>query len=214
VLASVIRVVQSAFRNPLLACLIAVFLACGAVRAAEPAEAVTGGKSGAIDPGLKLADLSGKVHALAEWQGSPIVLVFLATECPVSNGYVPELQRLADQYASAGVAFLGVHSDPALKAEDAARHASEYAIKFPVLLDPEQRLAEAVNASVTPQAIVLTGDGAVVYRGAIDDRYSTTGKRRIEPRVRYLQNATDAVLQSREVSPAETKPFGCPLPRK
>src|SRR5436190_1565973 len=43
-----------------------------------------------------LADAAGKPHAQADWQGKKVVvLLFLATDCPISNGYAPELRKLA-----------------------------------------------------------------------------------------------------------------------
>src|SRR4051812_42770501 len=38
--------------------------------------------------GVSLNDTSGRVHAPADWRGSrAVVLFFLGTECPISNGY-------------------------------------------------------------------------------------------------------------------------------
>jgi peroxiredoxin len=160
-----------------------------------------------------LLDAQGQKHTPAEWKDAKaVVLLFLATECPVSNSYSPECQRLAKAFCVRGVLVWGVYSDPDVTAETAARHGQDYSLTFPRLLDPAQTLAKAAGVRVTPEAVVLTPDGRVKYRGRIDDRYTEDGKRRDEPRVRDLVNAVDAVLDGKEPNPYQTKAFGCPLP--
>src|SRR4051812_29412411 len=83
------------------------------------------------------------------------VLLFIAPDCPISNGYAPEITRVASAYGPKGVALYAIHSDPRVSAETARKHASEYGYAFPVLLDPNQALAHRVGATVTPEAAVL-----------------------------------------------------------
>src|SRR3954467_12828926 len=61
-----------------------------------------------------------------EPSGAANVLVFTATDCPVSNGYAPEIQRVCAPYASRGLGCLLVYEDPGLGAEAARAHLSEY----------------------------------------------------------------------------------------
>jgi peroxiredoxin len=160
-----------------------------------------------------LKDSAGRTRTPAEWRGGKAaVLVFLGTECPVSNGYSPELTRLAKAFAARGVVFWGIHSDPTVTADAAARHAADYKLGFPILLDPAQCLARATGVKVVPEAVVLTPGGVVLYRGRIDDKYSPDGKRRDEPRTRDLEAAVEAVLAGKEPVPAAGAAFGCPLP--
>ena len=130
----------------------------------------------------------------------------------MSNYYSPDFSRIAKTYADRGVLVYGVHCDPGVSAADAAQHAHEYGLKFPLLLDPQQKLAAAVGARTTPEAFVLTPEGKVIYRGRIDDRYSLNGKRRDEPTRHDLEDAIDAALAGKTPEVQETKAFGCPLP--
>ena len=58
-------------------------------------------------------DIRDTSHTLADWADRPgIVLIFLGTECPVSNAYAPEMARLARAYAARGIVFYGIHCDP------------------------------------------------------------------------------------------------------
>jgi peroxiredoxin len=179
------------------------------LRKAEPLEP---GAISLVDD-FDLLDTRGLSHTRAEWRASKaVVLCFLATECPVSNAYAPELRRLADVYRPRGVAFFGVHSDPDVTADQAARHAKEYGLSFPVLLDPAQELAGSVGVKVTPEVALVGGDGRVFYHGRVDDTYLRDGKHRTVRRTHDLQNALEAVLADRVPADATGPAFGCPLP--
>ncbi len=121
----------------------------------EPAAA--GGKK---IPSFVLADATGARHSQDEWrQAKAVVLYFIDTECPVSNGYAPLMQRIADKYALQGVLFYGVHSEESVTAQSAAAHAKEYGLTFCILLDPKQKLAHPAGVHVTPEAVVLSPTG-------------------------------------------------------
>ena len=74
------------------------------------------------------------------------------------------------------------------------------AIRFPVLKDPENRVADLLLAERTCEALVIDGSGRLRYRGAIDDQYAL-GSRRDEPAQNYLAQAIEAVLAGKPVSP-------------
>lgn len=161
-----------------------------------------------------LLDAQGRRHTRKDWEGrKAIVLYFLGTECPVSNGYAPLMQRLAMAYGSRGVVFYGIHPDPDVTAANALRHGREYRLTFPLLLDPAQVLTRQIGPRVVPEAAVLMPTGEVLYRGRLDDRYTPDGKRREEARTRDLEDALQSVLAGKRPAVAETQAFGCPLPR-
>ncbi|MCE9606593.1 MAG: redoxin family protein [Planctomycetia bacterium] len=161
----------------------------------------------------KLVDIDGQSHDSAEWKNrKATVLIFLGTDCPVSNGYAPEIQRIYESGKSSGVAVLGVYSDPSVTLEDARTHGKEYGFTFPRVLDGDQRLAKQADVKRIPTAIVLDPSSKIVYRGRIDDRWSPEGKRRDVPRTRELRAAIEAVVAGREPAVREAPTFGCPLP--
>lgn len=161
-----------------------------------------------------LRDAAGKAHSLGDWRAyKAVVLYVLGTECPVSNGYAPEMRRIAEAYRARGVGFFGVYPDPDVTAEAAAKHSAEFGLGFPSLLDPNQELTGDVGVRVTPEAVVLDPGGTILYHGRIDDRHSADGKRRDTPRTRELEDALTAALAGRTPAVAEAKAFGCPLPR-
>ncbi len=162
-----------------------------------------------------LVDINGRQHPLASPnKGGVTVLLFLGTECPVSNSYAPEYQRQATNYAERGVRYFGVHCDPDVSAEVAQKHAQEYALKFPLALDHTQHWARLAGVQTMPTAVVLNAQGEIIYRGRIDNRYTLEGKRRVEATEHNLRDAVAAVLEGRSPQVAQTPVFGCPLPRR
>lgn len=168
----------------------------------------------------RLKDPAGKiVKPLAKAGQKATVLFFLTTECPIGNLYSPEINRIVDQYKKQGVTCHAIYAHET--AAEIKKHQREYKLSLGALLDPELKLAKLTGATVTPEACVLSQDGKILYRGRIDDRAVKFGTVRLEPRVRDLRLALDAVLAGKPVANKFTKPIGCyisfpepPLPKK
>lgn len=184
-----------------------LFVFAQASHGAEPA--VPGEK--ALDS-VPLAELLGAAKQAGGVKGT--VVLFLGTECPVSNGYAPEMERIFQESAKRGIAVVGVYAEPSLTQAEAAAHGKEYGLSFPRSLDPEQRIASAAGVARMPTAVVFDAVGKIVYRGRIDDRWSPQGRRRDEPRTRELRAAIDAVVAGRAPEVSEAPAFGCPLPMR
>ena len=160
-----------------------------------------------------LRDLEGRPHSAEEWaQAKAVVLFFIATECPISNRYAPEINRIVAEYSPKNVLFLAVHSDPDLTAEEALHHARDFGYKFTILLDPEQTMAHYLGVELTPTTAILSPKREVLYRGRIDNRYPELGQYRESGVKPDLQLALDAVLSNRPVAEPVTKSIGCQLP--
>src|SRR5262245_46281315 len=85
-------------------------LAIGLVGSAGASEA-TGTPIGRQVESFSLPDVHGKPHALRDYQGKVVVLVFLGTECPLARKYAPRLHDLAGEFAAKDVAFLGIDAN-------------------------------------------------------------------------------------------------------
>jgi peroxiredoxin len=165
-------------------------------------------------PAFQLRDTNGTVHSNAEWANQKaILLFFVTTDCPVANSYVPEMNRLRDAYQSRGVAVYAVQSEVTVPDAAVAKYAKEFRYGFPLLIDPHQELVRLVNATVTPQAAVLTPDGRVEYLGRIDNRVEDFGKQRYQATESELREALDAVLTGKPVPHPTTKSIGCAINR-
>jgi peroxiredoxin len=182
------------------------------LNSAKQAESVAERKK-APDWDFDLLDTAGRKHTAREWKSARAVAIFfIGAECPISNRYAPEINRLVAAYSAQGVAFYGVHSDPDIGPAVALRHAQDYGFDFPVLLDPAQTLAGRTGVILTPTAVILSPAGELLYRGRIDNRYLDFGKYRDAGVKSDLRLALDAVVAGLPVAEKYTKPVGCALP--
>ncbi|MBV8843001.1 MAG: redoxin domain-containing protein [Bryobacterales bacterium] len=165
-------------------------------------------------PKFSLTDASGAMHTDAEWKkSSGVVLYFITTDCPVSNGYVPEMNRIAKDYESRGVKFYGVIADTETPLADVRKHAQEFGYTFPILLDPHQVLVKFTNADVTPEAAAVTPQGELKYLGRIDNQVESLSKHRAYATQHDLRDALEAVLAGKPPAKAGGPPVGCYINR-
>ncbi|HYR84799.1 MAG TPA: redoxin family protein [Terriglobia bacterium] len=161
-------------------------------------------------PQFALRDTEGTVHRQEEWsKAQAIVIFFTTTDCPLSNGYVPEMNRIRKAYWDRGVAFYAVQTDTTIGESEVRRHARDFAFSFPVLLDPQQFLVQLAGATATPEVAVLSSSGKVLYLGRIDNRVEDFDKRRSVVTASDLRDALDAVLSGKPVPHARTPVVGC-----
>ena len=137
------------------------------------------------------------------------VLVFITTDCPISNYYQPLLGRLHERYQKQGVPFFLCHASKDVLVKEVKKHQQEFRVRVPIVIDQDQRIARRLAAKVTPEAFLIDADGKVVYRGRIDDLYADFGKRRRQARTHDLRDAIDALLAGKPIRTPQTKPVGC-----
>ncbi len=116
---------------------------------------------------IPFADLLGS-------DGRAVCFAFLHPACPLSQGYGPVLGELAAQYADKGIRFVGVvcEYDNAAEIED---YRTTYSIPFPIYADTDFRLAEALDATITPEVVLVDRNRSIRYAGRINDRYKVRG---------------------------------------
>jgi len=174
-------------------------LTCGALLAAAP-------------PRFELRDTKGIVHRAEEWRGKrAVVLFFMMTDCPLANGYVPEMNRMRGIYEPRGVAFYAVQSDNTVSDAVVQKYAQEFGYAFPVLNDPRLTLPRFAGAKVTPEVAILSPAGEVLYLGRIDNKVEDITRPRYAATEPELRNAIDAVLAGKAPKEARTRAVGCAI---
>jgi peroxiredoxin len=165
--------------------------------------------------GFRLQDpRDGKMIDFADFKAKKaVVVLFLGTECPVNNAFVPVLGGLHREFHERGVAFVGINSNRQDTPARIAEHARKNALPFPVLADPESKTADAFGARRTPEAFVVSPAGKVLYHGRIDDQFGIEYRRPGKPTRRDLAEALEEVLAGKPVSVPETEVFGCLIGR-
>ena len=164
---------------------------------------------GAAVPDFTLPDADGKEHSLASLKGKAgTVIIFIATQCPISNAYNERMQKLADDYRAKGFNVVGINSNSTEPAAEVKSHAAEKGLTFTILKDPNNKIADRFSAQATPEAYLLDASGKLVYHGRIDSArfgYLITGTE--------LRDAIEATLAGKPVGKAEVKAFGCSIKR-
>ena len=156
-----------------------------------------------------LADYNGEQHSLSDYnEAKAIVLIFVSTQCPVSNAYNERMAKLNEDFEERGVVFLGINANVAEDVAQIKQHAKEHHLPFIILKDKGNVIADKLEASVTPEVYVLNPKHEVLYHGRIDDS-------RNEEKVASedTRKALEEILAGKEVSMARTKAFGCTIKR-
>jgi thiol-disulfide isomerase/thioredoxin len=137
------------------------------------------------------------------------VLVFISTECPYSNRYAPEIQRIYKEFAAKDVRFWLVYPSPADTPAIIAKHLRDYGYPDIVLRDRNSPLLRSAKPTVTPEAFVFDAAKKLAYHGRIDNRFVELMRERPAPTTHDLEQAVTSVLAGKPVSPSATQAIGC-----
>lgn len=146
---------------------------------------------------------------LAQKPSDLTVYVFTTTDCPISNRYAPEIQRLAAKFQS-HARFVLVYPVPSDSLDVIREHKKKFAYAIESVRDTDQRLMKMTGVSITPEVAVMRGS-QLLYRGRIDDRYIDFGKDRQTPTRRDLEIALESAVAGKAIAVKETQAIGCIL---
>ncbi len=159
-------------------------------------------------------DIDGGSLELFAPAGKANVILFVQSDCPISNAYAPEIQRICKAYASRGVSCSLAYEDVRLEASAVRKHLKEFAYTgVSAAIDETRAIADRARATITPTAAVVDATGAVRYRGRIDNLYASLGKPRRNVTEHDLTDALDAILAGKAVPKPETEALGCFITR-
>ena len=158
-------------------------------------------------PDFALSDQNGATVKLADYKGKIVVLEWTNPDCPfVKRHYrAGTMKSLAQQYGAKGVVWLAINSSHFWTATKAQTWSKEVALPYPLLDDSSGTVGKSYGAKTTPHMFIVGKDGAIAYRGAIDD--DADGES--ESPHNYIKTALDELLSGGVVSTPETKPYGC-----
>src|SRR5256885_16988847 len=107
-------------------------------------------------PDFTLRDHRGAPRRLVDWRDSKLIVVaFLGVDCPLAKLYTRRLNEIAKEYASRGVAVIGINSNQHDQLRDIARFARAHEVAFPLLKDSDNRVADLFGALRTPEVFLL-----------------------------------------------------------
>jgi len=160
-------------------------------------------------PPQSALDLDGKsVDPIKSSQGKITVLIFVRTDCPISNRYAPLLQRMSDSFSTKAKFWL-VYPDKKTTASEITAHLKQFHSSISALRDPDHSLVKLAGATITPEAAVFDAQGRLLYHGRIDNWYEDPGRSRPAATTHELQNVVETAIDGKP-SPLATAPaVGC-----
>jgi peroxiredoxin len=176
---------------------------------------------GSAAPEFSSGDANGKTQSLSQYKGKYVVLEWFNPECPFVKKHYGggNMQKLQEDYTSKGVVWLTIDSNAPgtegnLTADQAQKVINSWKTKQTALLiDPESKVAKLYGAKNTPNMVVISPEGKIVYEGAIDSKASPNPAD-IPSSTNYVKAALDESLAGKPVSNAQTKPYGCSVKYK
>ena len=140
------------------------------------------------------------------------MLLFVSTQCPYSNQASPEMARIAKAYSQKGFNFIYVYGDSYESKPGIAKHADQYGFSSSaVVMDAADKIVHAAGATNTPEAAVLSPSGKMLYRGRIDNRFSSVGVTRTVVSQHDLTDSLDAIASGKAPAHAFEQPVGCSI---
>lgn len=162
-----------------------------------------------IAAGQQVFDLTGSVvDPLKQAPGKVIVLVFVRTDCPISNRYAPLIQEMSAKYGHQASFWL-VFPDKTETSEKIRTYLQEYGYKLSALRDLEHALVKKSQVKVTPEVAVFNLKRELVYHGRIDNLYQDFGKARRAATTHELADAIEAASKGVALPAAAVDGVGC-----
>ncbi len=156
-----------------------------------------------------LPDADGVNHSLKSLMGKKgAVIIFVATKCPVSNAYNDRMEKVYEDYQAKGINVIGINANSTEPAAEVKSHAAEKGLKFAILKDDGNKIADRLGANHTPEAYVIDASGKLVYHGRIDNAQNTANITSND-----LRDTLDAILAGKQVAKTTSMAFGCSIKR-
>lgn len=141
-------------------------------------------------------------------EGKVVVLVFVRTDCPISNRYAPVIQQLSTVHRDTTRFFL-VYPDKKETSEAIRNHNREFGYTVDAVRDPRHVLVKQSAAQITPEAAVFDANRRLVYHGRIDNLYEDFGHKRKSATTHELTDAIEAAIAGKPLTTKATPAVGC-----
>lgn len=163
----------------------------------------------AILSALYVTSVSNNKKVLLKESPKPLYLfIFLSPECPLCRRYSTAFKNLFSRF-NQKVEFFGIVPGNAYTVAEVRKYVDEHHIPFSLFIDQDKMLSNYLQATTTPQVILLNENYQMVYKGAVDNLLSELGKPRLKATEDYLNKAISQSLEHEVVSVKRTKAVGC-----
>jgi cytochrome c biogenesis protein CcmG, thiol:disulfide interchange protein DsbE len=118
---------------------------------------------GTMMPAYTARMFDGKLFDLAGERGNVVFLNLWATWCGPCRYEIPELQSMHQKYASRGFKVIGVSLDDT-GIDSVKQFVTQHGMTYPVVYDPEGKIAAIFQSSVLPTSVIVDRSGHVVWK--------------------------------------------------
>lgn len=162
-------------------------------------------------PDFSLQGLDGRSVKLSDLRGKVVMLHFWSAQCPFVVRYEERLRKIAADYGDKGVEVYGIDSNVTESKDKIEKVAAERKLNYPILLDPDSKIADQFGAITTPHVFIMDKEGRLAYEGGVDDQ--GWGEKDKVTRS-YTREALDALIAGRPIAVPQSKTVGCTVKRK
>lgn len=158
-----------------------------------------------------LEPLTGKQIKRNNFQGKPLLVMFICNHCPYVIHIRTVLAQLTTEFQAKGVAVVGINANdvdnyPDDSPENMKLEVARAGYTFPYLYDATQTVAKAYQAACTPDFFLFDAEHKLVYRGQFDN----ARPRNDEPVTGAdLRQALEAVITHQALDIEQKASLGC-----
>jgi len=102
-------------------------------------------------------DLTGADFTLASHQGKPVIVRFFLINCPYCKADTPVFNKFYEKYHPQGLEIVYINNNGA-NLQEVKTFVEDLKIDFPVIYDPDAKIARMYNVKVQPLTLVLSPD--------------------------------------------------------
>ena len=139
-------------------------------------------------------------------------VVFLDIDCPISQYVIKPMNSIKEKN-EANLQLIGILPGEYYSKREKSDFMTRFGVQFELRDDPKLNLVKRLDATITPQCILLDKGGNVIYNGALDNKYEALGRAKPTPSINYLDQAIGQFMIGKEIEFSKTKPIGCLIER-
>ena len=170
-------------------------------------------KIGSLMPSFNLKGVDDQQYDSNDLLGEKgLSVIFSCNHCPYVLAYEDRMIALAKEFQSKGIPFVAINSNdeinyPQDSFENMKKRAELKAFPFPYLRDETQEVANAFEATHTPQIFLFNSNRKLNYQGCIDDNWRQPHKVKSQ----YLRDALENLIAEKKIETPETPAIGCTI---
>jgi hypothetical protein len=161
-----------------------------------------------------LYDEAGGFHRLSYYNDSKAIVLWIqGNGCPIVRNALIDFHEIASAYKEKGFTFFMLNSNVQDTRNSIQQEASEFNFQVPVLDDSAQLVADALDITITAEAIVLhPTTREIMYRGPINNRMDYETQKNVATET-YLTDVLEAILNKKVLRQNQQMTRGCTVTR-